>query len=239
MRDTAYMVSPSEVQTAPPFSTLFNPVPGLVEKIAKSMKRTGFDVAFPLVLWQGVVIDGNTRLAAAVKAGIPAVCCVEHRFKDESAALEYAIACQRNRRNLTDAEIVRCVAELDKRKAKTDTLKRGDETPEAQGCATGKSAATTAAAVGVSQRKVEQVRTVLDRATPEVKAAVASGEKSINAAYQETVAPPEEKPPETEAEVLARYTMQLKNVIGAKPRHLWPVAIQAMRDTIKWVEEQL
>jgi hypothetical protein len=37
-------------------------------------------------------------------------------FPDEDSALEYAIHNQRNRRNLTDAELLRCIEVLDRRK---------------------------------------------------------------------------------------------------------------------------
>ena len=58
---------------------------------------------------------------------------------------------------------------------------------QAQGCASsGKSAETTAEIIGVSTRKIEQARAVLDKAAPEVKAAVVSGDMTINKAYQET-----------------------------------------------------
>ena len=77
-----------------------------------------------------------------------------------AAALKYAIGCQRNRRNLTDAELVRCVAELDKRKAVGRPAQ--GEMPQPCGI-TGRTAEATAAALGISQRKVEQIRTIAHR----------------------------------------------------------------------------
>jgi len=57
---------------------------------------------------------------------------------------------------------------------------------KAQHCAIDKSATETAEIIGTSTRKVEQARAVLDKAAPEVKAAVVSGDMTINKAYQET-----------------------------------------------------
>jgi len=37
----------------------------------------------------------------------------------------FAVRCQRNRRNLTDADIARCVQELDKRRTKAEAGKTG------------------------------------------------------------------------------------------------------------------
>lgn len=179
--------NPESLKRAEPFSALFPANAAMVDAISASMAQDGFDPAFPVVAWNGVVVDGNTRLAAAKKAKLREVYYIDHQFADEDAAVAYAIACQRNRRNLTDADILRCVTELDKRKSKADTLKRGDEIPDATSVATGKTASATAEIIGTNRGKVEKARTVLDRAEPETKAAVLAGEKSINAAYRETV----------------------------------------------------
>jgi len=50
------------------------------------------------------------------------------------------------------------------------------------------SAKATAQTIGISPRKVERARTVLDNADPETREAVREGKKSINRAYQETQA---------------------------------------------------
>jgi hypothetical protein len=103
-------------------------------------------------------------------------------FADENEALQYAIRCQRNRRNLKDFEIMKCLEELDKRKP------QGQRNDLAQDCAKfGKSAQETAGILGICTRKVEQTRTVMDRAPEDVKVAVQSGKMSINAAYNRTV----------------------------------------------------
>src|SRR4051794_4925547 len=49
---------------------------------------------------------------AAIKAGVESLAYLRD-FADEDEALLYAIASQRDRRNLTDAELVRCVEALD------------------------------------------------------------------------------------------------------------------------------
>jgi hypothetical protein len=72
----------------------------------------------------------------------------------------------KNRRNLTDAEIIRCIEALDRRKQrggdhKSENYKKSK--PQNCGIDSGKSvsAKKTAKVVGVSPRKVERVRTVL------------------------------------------------------------------------------
>lgn len=101
-----------------------------------------------------------------------------------STALQYAIACQKYRRNLTDKEIYALTGHFDEKKQqgeRTD-LKRDF----AQPCAKSKSAGETAKKVGVSERKVEQIRTIREDAPESVKEAVEKGEMSINRAYELT-----------------------------------------------------
>ena len=63
-----------------------------------------------------MVVDGHTRLQAAMDLGLEEVPVHKKSFPDEDAALEYAIHNQRHRRNLTEAEILRCIEAVDKRR---------------------------------------------------------------------------------------------------------------------------
>lgn len=193
-------MNPNRIKTGEPFESLFPVDAHTLDAIAKDMELHGYDDAHPIVLWdeKGVVVDGHTRLQAAIAAGIDDVPVVFRAFWDEDTAVEYAIHCQRDRRNLSDADILRWIAEVDKRKTKSEAGKAGGRGNEklTQDCVSFKvkgdhharaSSAATAAVVGTSARKVEQARTVLDKATDEVKEAVEKGEMSINQAYNETV----------------------------------------------------
>lgn len=182
-------MKPSDIEVRAPFSTLFPIDRETLEAIAADMRTNGYDAAQPIVLWRNSVVDGHTRLEAAMLAGVPDVPVVEREFADEDEALQYAIHTQRDRRNLTDADIVRLVGELDKRRTRAAGQTRDENgrlQPKAPSEAIGKSAVATAEIIGTSRQKVEKARAVLDKATPEVKAAVMAGERSINSAYQET-----------------------------------------------------
>jgi len=255
MQEISFSANPKTLKFKPPYSRLFVRTPAMVEAVAASIKAEGFRLAEPVVCWDDVVIDGHTRIEAAMLAGCNNVYGVSINFPDEAAAIEYAIARQRNRRNLTEAELLRCVQELDKRRDKCETLKRGDEKPDAQHCATGRSSTDTAAAVGISARKVEQARTVIDHATPEVRQAVEAGDMTINAAYRETQAarraetapePPEEPSPQSvldEVSELAakreKWLTNLRDVYTAKDRRYWPTIAECMRQIADEIEQEL
>jgi len=84
------------------------------------------------------------------------------------AAVEYAIHSQRDRRNLSDADLLRWIEEVDKRR-KAGRPEGGEEKlPSVEGNKKRQeraSSAETAAVVGTSARKVEQARTVIDKGT--------------------------------------------------------------------------
>ena len=173
-----FFVDTKELRTVEPFKSLFPIREDVLARITVDMKQHGFDSARPITVWAGhrfTVVDGHTRLLAATKLGISGVPIVIREFADENKALEYAINSQRNRRNLTDAELLRCLSELDKRK-KVGRPKNG-------GVDLGKSAEATAKVLGISRSKVERRRTVADHAAMTVKLAVLSGDLTVNKAY--------------------------------------------------------
>lgn len=184
-QDTSTMANPLEIKTASPFKDLFPVKQNDLERVMASMKAKGYDNGHPIILWEGhdlTVVDGHTRLAAAQKLLFARIPVILKKFKDEAEALEYAIESQVNRRNLTDAELLNCLTELDKRK-KTGPAK----SLASREAKLGKSAEQTAALLGVSRAKVERLRTVSDHATDEIKDAVKDGKLSLNKAYKATM----------------------------------------------------
>ena len=178
-----------DIKTASPFRDLFPVRKRVLDDIIWDMRRNGYDNSQPLVLWKdhgNVVIDGHTRLSAAKKANIYQIPVILKAFSDEEDALKYAIACQKNRRNLSDSELVACVVELDKR------MRPGQRNDLAvnlapDGARLGKSATETANLLGVSTRKVERIRSVMDNADDEIKRMVKTGRMTVNSAYNRTV----------------------------------------------------
>lgn len=111
-----------------------------------------------------------------------------HDFADEREAIEYAIASQRNRRNLTEAEIARCILALDR--VGTKGGNRGNRytaskaSPDALLDSPTKSAKVTARLVGANTTKVEHLRRVA-REAPDLLQDVLDGKKMVSRAHNE------------------------------------------------------
>ena len=111
-----------QIKTRPPFNELF-PSFNEWQRIFESMLQNGYDETYPVVIWKGkdVCIDGHCRLYALKmleqhpQYAIREIPVIERTFKDKDEALLYAVHCQRDRRDMTDADIIFAVKALDSR----------------------------------------------------------------------------------------------------------------------------
>ena len=174
---------PSTLNTCPPFDGLFPIQPHVKAAIKEDMEINGFDPSKPIDVWSegNTIVDGHTRLQAAVEIGLAEVAIFVHKFTNEDDALEYAIRNQRDRRNLGDKDLLRIIAIVDERRKQGPKINLASSEAKL-----GRSARDTAAIVGASRSKVERARAVIDHADKETKQQVLGGDKSINAAYNET-----------------------------------------------------
>ena len=165
-----------KIHTLDGLKGLFKVDDDTLKEITESIQQNGYDPANPIVLWAGkdVVIDGHTRLQAAKLAGRKQIPVVEHEFDDEETALEYAIRCQTNRRNLTDGDVLRLVEKVDKRGAKFAVPGSGDKKLSAQ---------ATAKLLGVGHQKVTWCRMIIDYGDQALMQDVYDGKSSVAAAY--------------------------------------------------------
>lgn len=171
-----------------PFASLFSIKPEVFEAIKADMAVNGFDPSKPVNVWRKpdgsrVLVDGYTRVRAAEELDLLRVTAYEKTFASEAEALAYAIHTQKDRRNLSDAELLRLVELVDR-------PQEGFRAPLApiganESVAT-KTAVITADSIGISARKVERARAVLS--DPEEAAAVRRGEKTIHQAAEATKA---------------------------------------------------
>ena len=190
-----------QLTKAEPFSSLFSIKAEVFEAIKADMAANGFDPSKPVNVWRKpdgtrILIDGYTRVRAAEELGLLRVTAYEKTFSAEADALAYAIHTQKDRRNLSDAELLRLIELVDKPQT-------GFNTPVAPIEATvskpRKTAEITADTIGTSRAKVERARTVLS--DPEEAAAVRRGEKTIHQAAESAkakrAAPPKRRRPGT------------------------------------------
>jgi ParB family transcriptional regulator, chromosome partitioning protein len=180
--------------------------PKLFKKIGKDMREGTYDLSQSVILatWNGqkepVCIDGHTRLKAAINAGIEELPVSTHEFDTEEEAIKKAIMLQQNRRNMSDADIVACVAALDSRRMRGGDRRSDEAKSKASSDAIenppSKSAAETAELVGISTAKVERTRTLLEHGDPETIDEAKKGKKSINKATKEIREKRRKKSPE-------------------------------------------
>ena len=185
MENKYIMMHILDVHTASPFKDLFVINPAVLASVTAAMKKRGYDITRPIVIWGGhggIVVDGHTRLRAAGDAGLLEVAVMTVDFADEDEAVEYAIDAQRNRRNLSAGELMACLKWLDGRKKVGRPEKTATDV-----AISGRSSDATARLLGISRGKVEKIRSINDHGSDEIKAAVTDGKMTINKAYNETM----------------------------------------------------
>ncbi|WP_462267855.1 chromosome partitioning protein ParB [Desulfobacter sp.] len=171
-------VNPDILTTGQPFEKLFPIQKETLAAISQDMELNGFDPVFPLVVWKekNVLVDGHTRFAAARDMHLDQVPVVYKSFEDEDDALLYSFHAQRNRRNMSDDDIVKCLALLDVMHKKDETDQKITRKAENE---------TRAKELGISPQKVDKARKVMEHGSPDIQEEVQSGEKSINKAFNE------------------------------------------------------
>lgn len=184
-----------QLTKAEPFSSLFSIKAEVFEAIKADMAVNGFDPSKPVNVWRKsdgtrILIDGFTRVRAAEELGLLRVTAYEKTFASEAEALAYAIHTQKDRRNLSDAELLRLVELVDRPqegfRAPLASIEANDGQPR-------KTAKVTADTIGTSRAKVERARAVLS--DPEEAAAVRRGEKTIHQAAEAAKAKRQAKSP--------------------------------------------
>lgn len=166
------LVSVDAVRQELPFQDLFKIQPAVLDSITADMRVNGFDPAFPMLIWNGVILDGHTRHVAAQNVGINQVWTVNYDLASVEEALQVAIYSQLDRRRkLTDSDIYRLVVALDRElppKSGT-TDEKGESVPD-----------KTAALIGTYGSKVAAVRYIAAHETEDIRQQLENGEFSIN-----------------------------------------------------------
>lgn len=143
----------------------------------------------PLITWQGILIDGHNRYQIAQEHGLEYQ-TAEKLFEGRGAVTEWMICNQFGRRNLSNYQRSLLALKLKpvfeakaKENLKTST---GGNAPRPLEISTKVDTRQEIARLaGVSDNTIAKVQKIEEQATPEVKAKIATGETSINQAYQQ------------------------------------------------------
>jgi len=195
------------------------------EKLQVSLMADG--CLDPLKVWDGIIVDGHHRYEICQEYGIE-YRVQEMEFKDRDGALVWALENQLARRNLNnfqraetalkiEAVIAAKAKEKQKRKPQSVVQKSVEQKSVEPPIKTQNEVAKSAA---VSHDTVHKVKTILEKATPEVKERARTGEISVNRAYIETRAPEQERPPKREKplqfeDVIKRTAQCMDKVVDA------------------------
>ena len=192
MSNEVEMMNVDKLETRKLFSTLLPIQKGILDKITARMRNSGFQNLHPICVWRTdkpVVLDGHTRLQAARQLGIKEVPVVQMDFDDEYAAMEFALAQQVERRNLSLRKMMDYIEVADK------LAKRGPKRSE-QSCSKsgkqeeqprGKSSERLAKVLNIPLKRAECLRRIVKDGSEETKTALANEEISINQAYHDTL----------------------------------------------------
>ena len=222
-----------------PFKSLFPIRDDIKNAIKSHMLEHGYDDSKPIDVWKRssqdgfeyVLVDGFTRVTAAKEIGKLTVTAYLHNFVDTDEAQAYAIHTQRDRRNMTDAEIMSALSVIDK---KVTGFKGNAPFPPGGG--NGElpiiTAQRTAKEIGTSARKIERARKVAS--DPEMAAAVKRGEISINRGYNEIRAKEKQasEPSGSEAQSLHDQEEQA-TAIGDEGGNRKPIEISSVVERLR------
>ncbi|MFC1904639.1 MT-A70 family methyltransferase, partial [Chloroflexota bacterium] len=163
---------------------------GLEESLIKEGNRV------PIDTWQGYIVDGHNRYDICHKHNIALKPANELPFKDRDDVLEWIINNQLSRRNLAISIRLDLVIIRNDIRVRRDTKERqansgpgiygGKPLPQTFGEAVhdAEADAIIGKEAGVSRETVRKYRKVKEKATPDQKAKLSKGDKTINQIYK-------------------------------------------------------
>jgi ParB family chromosome partitioning protein len=181
----AKMMPVADIGEDPEIAGIFRIHDNTLDSIVKSMEYNGYDKAEPIVLWKGknVIVDGHTRVKAAIKVGIIEIPVIEKEFDSLEDAIIYTFERQANRRNLEQSEILAAAATL---KNKTKDNEDGS----------GRSAEILAGKLNVAPSTIYRAKKICAEASEGDLKAVQNGKATINEVYKKVKSTKKEKSPD-------------------------------------------
>jgi len=160
------------------------------KNLFNSMKQSGFIESFPVMIFEGKVLDGWNRYITAKTVGVTPT--FREFYGDREAALNYSICTNLNRRHLTPSQVAAIAVksdklwEIEKQKAKerlsTNKKSKDNETDEPK--IKGNAADRIGDKFGVSGASVTKAKVIKEK-DPELYEKVLEGEVSVSKASKE------------------------------------------------------
>ena len=176
------------------------------KQLEKNIVENGFDRNFPIMEWQGFIVDGHNRYDICKKHNIePIIGTLAYKTKEE--VMEWMLDIQLGRRNLTPIQKIaitekyRPIYEKQAKENQLSGLKNQNNNvlvnlPKRQVNPINTSE-KLASIANVSEKTYRMGAKILNSDNEKLKQEVLSGEKSINAGYKELTGKKENKKGET------------------------------------------
>lgn len=197
------------------------------EKLEKNIVDNGFDENFPIMEWQGFIVDGHNRYDICRKHNIePVIGTLAYETKEE--VMEWMLDIQLGRRNLSPIQKIaitekyRPIYEKQAKKNKQNAMmiaRQNNENNKNEQFSQISSTtvdsknkidvrAKLAETAGVSTDTYSKGKKILNSNNEKLKQEVLSGEKSINAGYKELTGKKENKKEEVKNEIPSTSQIQ-------------------------------
>nr|DAI69445.1 MAG TPA: putative CHROMOSOME PARTITIONING PROTEIN PARB [Caudoviricetes sp.] len=176
------------------------------KQLEKNIVENGFDRNFPIMEWQGFIVDGHNRYDICKKHNIePIIGTLAYKTKEE--VMEWMLDIQLGRRNLTPIQKIaitekyRPIYEKQAKEKQSDagknygngTEKLPPKLGEAKKSKENETNTKLSKLAGVGKETYRMGAKILNSDNEKLKQEVLSGEKSINAGYKELTGKKENK----------------------------------------------
>ena len=200
------------------------------KQLEKNIVENGFDRNFPIMEWQGFIVDGHNRYDICKKHNIePIIGTLAYKTKEE--VMEWMLDIQLGRRNLTPIQKIAITEKyrpiyekqakensLSNLKQNTDVVKLPTRTEKDN---MGRTSEKLASIANVSEKTYRMGAKILNSGNEKLKQEVLSGEKSINAGYKELTGKKENKKEEVKNEIPSTSQIQpSKNKVSEEVKQI-------------------
>lgn len=174
------------------------------KQLEKNIVENGFDRNFPIMEWQGFIVDGHNRYDICKKHNIePIIGTLAYKTKEE--VMEWMLDIQLGRRNLTPIQKIAITEKYrpiyEKQAKERQATSTGGANPQLvpklvqaeNNPSANKTNTKLANLAGVGKETYRMGAKILNSDNEKLKQEVLSGEKSINAGYKELTGKKENK----------------------------------------------